>query len=215
MDRAALRSLVSTVLNFNSTQTAQDFTTANLNTALNEAYNDEVNLALNNGLDRYFLRVQEFTWEASTVRKELPKALQGKVVLNFLDVTEDTIGSDIDISDLGSTSTVFFYDKKTLQWGTTGPGSDTTVRAVYLNVAVEMTQDNDEPDALPSQYHSLIAWSAACWLKRIAEEQAPNEWERYLADKRDAMHKFMSKGRPVSDTPRIKQLNPVSADTYI
>lgn len=205
MNRQELRELTALILNYNNDQTDQNFTDANLNTAIDEVYKEEVNAAILNGYERYFRKVHEFTWTGGELTVALPETLKGQMILSLRNVTNDNVGTEILFSDFGINSIVFWKDNETLQWGTGGPSSDVTVRATYQVTATPLTTDTSTPDVIPAPYHNLLAWAAAVWLRMLSDEAIPPIWDRKLEEYRKSYWKFLTSGRPTSDAPAIRR----------
>lgn len=205
MDFGTLRNRLAFVLNFNDGQTDQDFSSDRLKQALNHAYMREVEKAKQEGSRRFFLAQQEISWAAGAVTLVLPVGVKRKQLIRVMDVTNDAIGGQLMFSESGLTGDVFWKDRETLQWGTQGPGAAKTLRVFYYAVPVDLVNDADEPELVPDQFHELLVWSAACWLRTIADEGAPNSWRAQLEELRYDFWKYISRGRPVDDEQTIRQ----------
>ena len=206
MDRLDLRTLQSLILNFNPSGTDQDYTTAQANQGLQEAYNDEVILVSENGLLDHLKSYHEFTWTSSLVTLELASTLKSKLLIELRDITDSSVGDRIIFAGYGFGGDVFWKDKTTMQWSTTGPSSDRTIRATFIAVAETLQDDTSVPQLIPVQFHPLLAWGGAAWLKDLAEESYPVSWEKRIQRMRESLWKFMSRGKPISDPPRVRNL---------
>ncbi len=204
MNRAELRDLTKLILNFNDGQPDNDFTDAQIHTALDQVYSEEIRMAILNGFERFFRKTVEFTWTGSDVTTTVPSTLESAMILSLRNVTNNAIGSEVAFSDFGEEALVFWKDNRTLQWGTTGPSGDTTLRATYMPGTPSLATDGSEPELLPRNYHSLLAWSASVWLRMIAEDGAPPQWIQKTTSDRQDLWKYLTRGMPVSDTPAIK-----------
>ena len=199
-----LQDRVGFVLNFNDGQADQDFTAARIKQAINYAYNREIQKAMLEGSRRFFRATQDVTWAASSVTLTLPAGVAKKALIRIADVTSDAIGAQLLFSENGLTGDVFFKDRSTLQWGTSGPSSAKTLRFVYYETPLDMIDDDDEPDIMPEAFHELLVWSAAIWLRTVGDESAPTEWRRELMELQIDFYKHVSLGRPQDDEPTVR-----------
>lgn len=198
---AWLRKRLSRKLNFNVTQTDQDFagpsSNANelLDEYLSEAYSREVTAAKIEISSRPFSQTASFTWAASTVTVQLPQYLVDQQMIRIEDTTDTSPGPVLWVGGDGGQSTmVFWKDRNTLQWGQTGPGSARTITAFYNASAVELTNPLDEPVLIPPDHRHLLVWSAACIARAEADEGAPAEWVRQHMECRSQYHAMLAKG---------------------
>lgn len=204
MNRAELRDLLGFILNFNDGQTNQDFSTTRLNQALQRAYRREVAKCKQEGDIDFFLKSYEFTWTASTLNWAVPNAMRGDF-LRIMDITEDSaVGTEVQFSEHGVGSDVFYKDKDTLQWGIDGPPDNRTLRVYYLAQVETMEADDDEPALVPEQFHELIAWSAAVELREIADGAAPQAFVNNRDELRLDYWKHASLGLPQDDPNTIR-----------
>jgi hypothetical protein len=203
MDFGTLQNRLAFILNFNDGQTDQDFSAARLKQALNFAYNREIQRAVLEGSKRYWKRAVDISWPADQVTLPLPSTVKKKAIYRIQDVTDDSIGAALIFSDYGLTGDVFWKDHNTLQWGVSGPGSARTLRVFYVADTVDMVSDGDEPELMPEPFHEVILWSAACWLRTIADEAPPQAWLMQLNELRMDLWKYVSMGRPREDEPTI------------
>lgn len=194
-------------LNYNSTQTDVDFQDADFVSGLQEVYVSECNIALDTALFNHFKRYVDFTWSANEVTKEIPDQIKGKIIIELSDVTSSSIGEVFEFGERDGYGYLFWKDKSTLQWGTTGPSTDTTVRAVYVEIPEQLQTDTSVPALIPSQFHYLLTWSLAVYMKELAEEVAPAEWKEKLIEQRRQLYRFLEKGKPMSDPPAIRPLH--------
>lgn len=204
MNRQDLRSELSFLLNFSETSADQDFSTTRLNKALQWVYEDEVRQAKLEGLSRRFRKTTTFVWPASQVRLELPQAVHQKNVQAFWDITNSDPGYRIIVRETNlDGGDAYWFDNKTLQWGSVGPASTLTIRAEFLASAEFLAGDQDEPQLIPPDYHKLIVWGAAVLLRSIADEQPPEFWAMKHKELQHDFWKFLSRGQPISDTPTV------------
>lgn len=216
MNRGQLREELSFLLNFNEGQADQDFSTTRLNKAIQWAYEDEVRQAKLEGQTRWFRKVKTFIWAADDIRMELPQGLHKKMLQQLWDITSNDPGTPIIVRENGySGGDIFWYDNKQLQWGENGPNSDVTIQADYLAECEQLTDDGDEPDLIPNEYHKLIVWSAAVFLRTVADEAPPASWQRELQMLRLGFWKVLSRGRPFTDSATVSQTDNFSSDIYI
>ena len=200
------------LLNFTSGGTDQDFSATQLKKALNRAYTREVRTAKLEGFQEWFKAVEEVTWTANSVTYTLPTSLRMRDIIEIQDITSYDPGYEITIHQ-GSTGGIFWKDRKTLQWGQDGPPEDKTLRFFYFLQPVEMVNPDDEPDVIPSDFHEMLYWSAACELRKRADEKAPFSWEKELGDIRLDYYKTLSRGRPVSQPPSVRFGNGISVSS--
>jgi hypothetical protein len=204
------------VLDFNDGQPNQAFSESRMLKALNLAYTRECSKAQLQGSRRFFQRFEQFTWSASEVTLTLPTNFNRDGIIQFYNVTADTDGPGIPLflTDNGQHSQIYWKDINTLAWGSTGPASDQTLRVYYLARPEELKNDGDEPVLIPREYHELLVWSAACQLKVIADEKAPQEWMMQREELRAGLWKHLSKSRPLDDVPTIRHNTSTNSDWY-
>lgn len=211
-----LQNETSDLLNFNSGQTDQDFTAAQIKDAVNRAYKREYRKAREEGSRHYFFAITDIIWPASDVTLPLPNNLRGSQIVNIKDVTDDATGFYVIIYDGGDppigtpawagqslSGGIHWKDRNTLQWGNQGPSTEKTLRVEHYPRSVDMVQDDDEPDLIPHDHREVIFWSAAVDLRRRADEASPQSWSRELAELRMDLHKEVSRGRPNSSPTTI------------
>lgn len=209
MTLAEMRNELAFILNVDEAQANQDFTTARLNRALNYADNTETEKAKQNGYTLWFKRVQPFTWPISTPQATPPAVIHRTNTAAVYNVTNSDPGYRFIITegpDLGGDA--FWFDNKTLQWqgvNAVGPSTNLSLRFFYLGNAVQMVTDEDESALIPPQFHWLLVWSAACWLKQVADERIPETWQKTLLDWQQDFWKFLSKARPMDSVQTIRQ----------
>jgi hypothetical protein len=205
MDFNALQNRTKLWLNFNSGQDDQDFSATDI-----MAYSEEVTRAKQEGTVRWFRALTETTWEADEVTFTVPVPLNRIAVLRIIDVTNSVEpGTSLLFSEEGATGEVFWRDRNTLQWGSTGPSEDKTLRFVYVASSEELVNDNEVPELIPDEFHELIPLSAAILLRQMADEAAPVAWLSRQEDYRLQYWKFVSRGRPLADIPSV---DPFDAD---
>jgi hypothetical protein len=188
-------------LNFNITQTSQDFAGPSSDSNklmydyLNEAYSREVNAAkIEVGL-KPFLAKESLSWAASTQTLTIPDKLIDSQVYRLDDETDSVPGVTLWVgTDGGQNSNVAWSDRTTLIWGTTGPSSARTIMAYYAAEAEELKNPLDVPKLIPYGHRHLLIWSAAIIARTEADEQAPREWVSQLDECRAQYHTLLSRG---------------------
>jgi len=169
----------------------QDFTETQVKKAINSRYALECLHGQQQGRRTWFHRVQSFTWAASSTTLVLPPSVSQAGIMTFEDITDRDPGYPLP-------SLVFWLDSRTLQWGDTSPGSARTIRATYFARPVDMVSGSDEPELIPPEYHMLLVWSAAIYLRQKADEGAPPAWLEQLNEERLNYWKAISRPRPSS-----------------
>jgi hypothetical protein len=212
MDFTTLQDRVKFVVDNNDNQTSQAFSATRVKQAINWAYRQEVNQAQLEGGRRWFITTKEKTWLADETTFELPDGLEDKRLISVENVTDTDPGDPLIFDESGTSGEVFWKNRLTLQWGTSGPSSDVTMRFRYYAVPDELDQDDDVPSLLPEMFHELLIWSAAILLLEIADQAAPGTWMANRREMRMDMWKWMSTGRPMSDVPRISNIESDSDD---
>lgn len=206
MNFGELQNRLSFILNFNDGQVDEDFNLLRIQQALNYAYNREVQKAMLEGNREYWKACQNLVWPAGQITLALPAIIKKKALISIHDITSNEVGDQLYFDKEGLTGQVFFKDSSTLQWGTQGPGSSVTLRFYYLASPETMMADVDEPELIPDAFHEVIVWSAATWLKAIADDVVPDSWLQQLYDIRLDFWKYVSLGRPRSAVPQIEPL---------
>ncbi len=191
--------------NANPTQTDARWPRETYKKALNQAYQDELDLGIENGLGVFFRRYVDFTWPASQPNLSAPATLRGRLIEQIADITNNTPGAPLAFSFFGEGGGIYWLDNETLRWENNGPGSARTLRAHYMPAADTLVNDTDIPSLIPTQHHSLLAWSAVAWLRTIATQGIPTKMEEKLSEKRGRFWKMMTRGRPTSQVPSIRR----------
>lgn len=194
MNFVQLQDRVKFVLNFTDGQVNADFTDTRIKQAINFAYQKEVSRGKQEGQKSFFKKYQDMTWPSATVEFTLPKALWGKQIYHVEDITENNPGEPI-------LRYVHAVTNHSWQWGMSGPGSDRTLRVYYLAEAIDMEEDDDMPELIPDHMHELLVWSAAIFLRQVADEEAPREWHMERESLRMDYAKWLSSTKPVADEP--------------
>jgi len=212
MDFKTLQDEVSELLNFNSSQTDQDFTTTQIKKAINRAYAREYRKARQEGLRQWFSSVTEITWLSGAVTLSLPGSVKRNQISRIIDVTNSDPGYPLVFDDSGFLGDVHWKDRNTLQWGTEGPGENRTLRIEYMAEPEEMSADEDEPELIAPDHHELIFYSAAIDLRTRADEVAPQSWAMERQELRMDFYKDVSRGRPHNTVTVIRGGNEDAAE---
>jgi hypothetical protein len=197
---AWLRKQLSRKLNFNATQTDQDFagpaSDANdvIDTYLSEAYSREVNAAKIELGFRPFSLTASLTWTASEQTLTVPQYLIDQQMIRIDDETDGVPGNPLWIGTEGQGTVIRWRDKNTLQWGDVGPGSDRTLTVFYVAAAEALTDPLSEPVLIPPDHRWLLIWQAAIIARAEADEGAPNEWKFQHAECRSQYHHLLGQG---------------------
>jgi len=215
MNFTELQNRLKFVLDFNDTQTDGAFTATRVKQALNLAYEREVFKAEAEGSRRYFKTTTSFTWPAGQLTYALTAPLSQATIIRMSDVTSTDPGYNLVFSEQGFSGDLHWKDRKTIQWGTTGPGSAKTIRVEYYPRPTELVEDEDELEMIPVQFHELLVWSAAVFLRTVADERPPQHWVNERDEFRIDFWKFLSQGRPISDTPTITNSHPDSDAGFV
>lgn len=209
-DLAWLRSQVSWCVDFNEGQTDQSFsgptteTNKWIDNAVNQAYEFEVNQAQQECGWRPFRRIFEFTWGSGDTTYVLPEHMQYVQHLVWTDITDLDPGVEL-IFDV---TALHWKDHKTVQWGSTGPGRDTTVRAEYLAAPVPLEHPFDEPELVPPRFRWLIVWQAASKLLTVADQNVPDKWLAEIDSWRSQFHSSLNSGNPIVNDPAVIKVQP-------
>lgn len=210
MNRGEMRAAVAFRVSFDDDEADQDFTSKRINIALQETYQDEVRQAKLEGRASWFRKTSFLEWPASQVQLVLPSTLSRRGLLAIWDATNGDTGSRLSIADTSSDgSGIWWYDNQTLQYGESGPSSALTLRiefeaeAEFLGDPNTTAGDANEPQLIPPDYHMMLVWGAACFLKDVGDEQAPQRWVLRHREMQKDYWKLLSKGRPFTDTPIV------------
>lgn len=204
MNFKELQDDVNSLLNFNPTQTDQDFTTALVKDQINRAYERELNKAKQQGTLSHFIKTQTFTWAASSTTFELSGSLKGLELVRLDDITDTNPGYTLLFDDGRFNGDVFWKENDILQWGTSGPSEAKTIQITYMGKPETLLDDEDIPTLIPEQFHELLVWSTAIQLRRRADESSPPEWQAELRDLRLDYHKYVMTAKPHSNTITIR-----------
>ena len=171
--------------------------------ALSQAYEDEINDAVEEVGWRRFKRVHTFTWPASQLRLVLPAEIKDRAHLELRDITSSSEGDLLLIGDANYSGTVFFYDANTLEYPTAGPSAAMSLKMEYVASASELKKNTDEPDLIPKQFRRLLIWSAGIVARDILDEEAPSKWVQRRDEMRANFHSFLAKGSPLVNSPAV------------
>lgn len=206
-----LRQKVSRYLNFNSTQTDQDFAgsvndpNALIDDFINEAYRTECNEVMNETSVEHFREVITDSWPQGQLLYILPSFLDPTSILAITDISSSSRGIPLLPQREDMQTRIFWKDQRTLQYDTTGPGSDLTIQIAYLGQPSEMKDDTDEPYLIPYKFRDLLTWSAVVIARSVGDEAPPKFWVDRRDELRAQLALALSKGKPLqSGPPRIR-----------
>lgn len=206
-------------LGFKTDQADQDFAgpSTDTNRRLDNFYNtsrfEELQLAAEEAGTVWMQRDHEDTWPANTLLHTLPTNLQEAQLRAIYDITANSgEGDPLWMGDRFSGSTLVWRNSKTLEWRDGGPGSDRTLRYLYVAQPAEFTEATDECDIIPSRHHNLYVLAASVRLREVADESAPKSWVTHRNELRHLLWKELSQTRPLWTGPR--QTHQPTADFY-
>ena len=198
------------VVNFNEGQVDQNYRGPSTQTdkhfldALNESYKTVVRKARETRANAW-TRTHDVTWLSDDVTFTLPVVLQNRPVRLVCDVTDGIDGPSVDIGDYQDRCEVFRKEENVLQWGTEGPGRDTTLRFWYLAAAEKLLKNDQVPELVPEEYAMLLVYRAALELRMVSENRVPRVWQEKVDEMGEEFHKQVSRGWPMeSNIPRIR-----------
>ena len=176
--------------------------------AINEAYREEIEEAQLNTMRAAWHRTHDLIWPNAQVTLELPDILVDKGVVEVRDITEGVDGPLLDIGDHMERHEIWRKDSNILQWGTEGPGQETTMRFTYLAEAEELNQKPQRPKLVPARFIWLIVFSAGILMREVGEDKAPTAWYNKREALRENFHKSISRGWPMkTNGPRIRNVD--------
>lgn len=164
--------------------------------ALNEAYADEIEEAMQVADIRYFITTSTITWPASQTTLDM-SPLSEYAIFKIEDITEQDPGELMWFSQWTENSAWFWKDKDTVQWGNSSPASDRTIRVTHVGEPREMVSQTDKPTMMPRRFRHLIAWSAANILRVVMDEQVPPHFTQRRDEIRMRYHKSLAMGKPI------------------
>ena len=164
---------------------------------INEAYADELRDAKQIGDSRWFYHIQSLVWPSGQLTYELPSSMDMKGLISVYDITNSDPGSPLWFNVWEAGASHLWRTRATMQWGTSGPGSDRTIRFTYLGDSQELVHDTDEPVLIPNDCRHLLSWRAASKLRLIADDSYPAGWDREMREIREGMLKFFSQRGPL------------------
>jgi len=164
--------------------------------ALNEAYIDEVEEAMQIGDIRNFITTTTTTWPSGQVTFDA-RPMSELVLHKVEDITDSDPGAQLWFEQWADGVALFWKNAHTIQWGTSGPSSDRTIRFTHVAEPNELVEDFDEPNIMPRRFRHLIAWSAAVILRVVMDEAAPRPFIKRRDDIRARYHKSLSMGKPM------------------
>lgn len=152
------------------------------------------------GHTELFRRYVDVTWAASDVTLTIPSWLDHTSIIEIRDVTTSSDGDIKGVRPLGNTNTseLWWISPGVLQFGTSGPGQDLTLRFWYVQTE-ELQSSLSEPTLIPYRFRMLWKWSAAIIARRYKDEDAiPDSWLQQEAEWRRRFHHAISQGSPSS-----------------
>lgn len=194
MTLSEMRDLLKFTIGFNDSQSDGPISDERSNQLLNAAAIREWIDCWQNGSKKHMLAYGEFTWSEGEDTFELPESLRDKMLYRFYDVTSGT--------GKGTRLQIPWETSNTLRWGSQGPSGDRTIRAFYVARPEKMVDDEDTVTVIPSDFHELFVWSAACHFKRVADGSVPNDFREELQEWRMRLYKAMA-ARPLGDIATI------------
>lgn len=204
MNFVELQDRLNFVLNSDDSQTHQDFSAVRKKQALNYAGRTETNKAQVEGSRLWFKTTIDISWPASQTTLQLSSTISQRGIIRITDITNTNPGYELVFSENGFSGDVFWLNRTTLQWGTSGPSEAKTLRVEYFPIWSDLAQDDDEPELIPEQHQDLLIWSAAIFLFEVAEQEAPIAWHNIRHELRIDFWKYLSRGRPMSDVPTVR-----------
>ena len=192
-DLGQLREKVAFILNFNEGQVDADFSSAQIDMAINESYLDEVSAAIEEGDSRWFHHTQEIIWPQGQRTLTLPDNIAGKNIVNIKCADE--------------TKTLSLQDHNKLAWDRiNAPTSTKTLTVTYMPEPATLISDTDEPYLIPRRHRHLLAWAAAILLRQVADETSPKQWMMRQMTLRHRFWADITRGRPIEGgAPTITQ----------
>lgn len=212
----SFRRIIAKRLNFNVDTANQDFTGSStdswawIDDAINEAYVDEINEAVLECSARPFTAYQTFTWPSGDLTYELPPNMDRNDVLAIFNITGNVRGAPFSIGDRLSGQAIVWRTSRILEWGTTGPGQDTSLAFQYVVLPEPLQEPDDVPTLIPARFRYLLVWSALIILRDYADEAAPKAWLAKQYKLRAKFHKYVSTSAPT----RGGQSSPDAAMPY-
>jgi hypothetical protein len=192
------------LLNFNPDEEDQDFagTAAEpwraLDFSINQAYREEYKLAVQEVGDPSFIKTLQFSWPSASTTLSLPASVAGKRISQIDDITSTSPGETIWIQQREGAyqPSVFWLDSNTLQWGTSGPGEDKTLLAVFVQEPIDLVSPIDVPFLIPERHRDLLVWSAAVIARMIRDDDnVPRKWEQQIQSLRFAFWNDLMQGQ--------------------
>lgn len=175
-----------------------------IDAAFNQAQVHERNLAILES-SAAFEKTVRVTWTANQATMTMPSYIGRESIVSLTDVTNNSSGIPITVARRAAQRKIWWLDNRTLQWMTTGPGSDTTVEITYIAEPQALTEPNQEADVFPYSHRHLLNWSAACILVEMADQRVPDNWVRRTQEYRSNFLLAISRGSPSeTNVPRIR-----------
>lgn len=172
--------------------------------AINESYTDELAEAIDNTDEDLFRESETITWPISQRTLELPEWTDNVLrIVRIDDETNEVPGSMLWILSRAAyfEPTISWLDRRTLQWGTSGPEETKTLRLHYIPMANEMSLPTDTPRYIHYGFRRLLVWGAAVIVRTSVHENAPGSWIQRRDELRERYHQMLWK-RNLRDTER-------------
>lgn len=201
---AWLRVETSRIVNFNQGQPDQDFDGTSddawdeIDAAINEAYENLLHDMIAETDPDMFMVNEELTWSSGDLTYQLPEHLEQDNLEWIEDITSSDPGDIVWVHGRGINyyPDVLWKDYRTLQWGTSGPSGDRSLRFHHMARAADMKQPEDIPEYVPARFRKILAWDAAIILRTEAEDEAPSQWLGHRNAVWEKIEILLSQGRP-------------------
>lgn len=148
-----------------------------------------------------FIVVKTITWPASQVRFDISEVVHDRTnIHNMQNVTDGEPGYPMNVqTDVSlSGSAIWWYDRRTMQWGDVGPSRASTIRIRALAHPNLMENEADTPNLIPYDHLDLWIQEAAIIGREDADDEAPSQWIRRRDRLRMNLHTEIQQGGPQS-----------------
>jgi hypothetical protein len=199
---ADIREEVAWLVGFKSSQVSQDFRgpAANTNKRLDSAINQGRRLEYNHAVAECghapFEAAVTITWESDDQDLELPGGLTRDQIIALYNMSTGERGTVLLVGSQDGDNDIVWLDRKTLRWGSSGPGADTEVKFQHIARPNNLVEDGDECDLIPAVYHDIYVWSAGIVLRTISDEAAPSRWVAHREELREDLIAHLGRSRP-------------------
>ena len=164
--------------------------------AINQSIRTEYREVINDCGPDPFWNTQPATWLSGSRLFSLPGDMRRGDLLALFDVSSSVRGTPIMVGERLTGATVYWHDRKTLAWGTTGPGSERTLALEHTARPDPLELAAQEPLLFHQEHHDVFVWGAAVFLKSVTDESVPKIWRDSHAACREQLIKFMSTYSP-------------------